>query len=66
MKKVAVIFNGKRKHWEAHYYNLWFKIFPLGNALTYITSSAISIDRLKEDVAQELNGRYKLIEIYDF
>ena len=62
MKKIAIIYNGKNENYEAHHYNILFKILPLGNPFTYFTSS-LTIERLKRNVEQEINGKYKLIEI---
>lgn len=64
MKKIAIIFNGKNDKYEAHRYNILFKILPLGNPLTWISCSS-DIDWLKKDVVKELKGKYKLIEIYE-
>lgn len=64
MTKVAIIWDGKNERYEAHRYNLWFKILPFGNMVTYITLSS-SKERLIEDVKRKLYGNVKLIEILE-
>jgi len=63
MKKLALIFDEKEGLYEVHYYNWLFKILPLGNILTYISSGS-SPEYVKTRAMQKIKGKCRIIEIF--